>query len=549
MKTNKLKYQLYIFQLITFLLLIAFLGITYYFYQAQYKKDINTFIQNEINIYKKEIYSSIESASQKMNKQKKYFISIHEKALKKLQENPDLSLEDLKKDIKEEYLLKHINLELFLIDKSYTIYKTTYLKDLGFNLSVVTEAKQFLDQTTKDGNIYISDFLSTDALDMKYKLYSYSKLTDNNYLELGFIDNTLTNTMSSLLKLNTNKLSKISLFNVSKDDKQYYYYEMKERVDTKSKEEHYKSFVTIPINQITDDNIINSVKHQNNIHIENNNIHTIYAKIYNKNMFPVLGFDNIVLKLEIDISEKLDFLDNYKKIFIFAIFILCIIQIVLIIMTKYKFTAPIEEISLSLSSSTKVNNETLLFKNNELSEIAIKYNELYDKLNQEIELNKKLTLIDQLTNAYNRKAFDHTMIEVLSLYKRYKTPFSLIIFDIDDFKKINDSYGHIAGDKVLKKLVKLINKNIRKTDTLYRIGGEEFIIVCKNTSQDDTFKVAEKIRTEIEESLSIIENHTITASIGITGVLDGDNADSIYSRVDKNLYHSKNTGKNKITGD
>lgn len=93
-----------------------------------------------------------------------------------------------------------MNVELFLIDKSYKIYKTTYPKDLGFNLSVITEAKNYLDKTTKDGKVYISEFVSTDALDMKYKLYSYSKLKDGIYLELGFVDNTLTNTMESFKK-------------------------------------------------------------------------------------------------------------------------------------------------------------------------------------------------------------------------------------------------------------------------------------------------------------------------------------------------------------
>ncbi|MGJ0301442.1 GGDEF domain-containing protein, partial [Aliarcobacter cryaerophilus] len=159
----------------------------------------------------------------------------------------------------------------------------------------------------------------------------------------------------------------------------------------------------------------------------------------------------------------------------------------------------------------------------------------------------KLLLVDTLTNSYNRKYYVMTMNEVLSLNNRYKMPFSIILFDIDDFKKINDDYGHLVGDKVLINIVKLINEDIRKTDTLYRVGGEEFIIICKNTIKSDAIIIAEKIRKKVEESLNIIENKTITISIGVTEVISDDDENSIYKRVDDNLYMSKNSGKNRVT--
>jgi diguanylate cyclase (GGDEF)-like protein len=88
---------------------------------------------------------------------------------------------------------------------------------------------------------------------------------------------------------------------------------------------------------------------------------------------------------------------------------------------------------------------------------------------------------------------------------------------------------------------------IRKTDTLYRVGGEEFIIICKNTIKSDAIIIAEKIRKKVEESLNIIENKTITISIGVTEVISDDDENSIYKRVDDNLYMSKNSGKNRVT--
>jgi diguanylate cyclase (GGDEF)-like protein len=90
---------------------------------------------------------------------------------------------------------------------------------------------------------------------------------------------------------------------------------------------------------------------------------------------------------------------------------------------------------------------------------------------------------------------------------------------------------------------------MRNTDTLYRIGGEEFIIICKNTTEPEVIKFAEKLRIKIESSVNIIEEKTITVSIGVTEVFSNDTKDSIYKRVDDNLYHSKNNGKNKVSTD
>lgn len=549
MKITKLRHQLYIFQSVILILFLLFLGVTYNSYQEQYKKDIDTYIKNETNKYKKEILSSINSATQKLKKQKEYFTSIHKDTLNILKKDPTLDLEKLKNNIKSKYLLPHMNVELFLIDKSYKIYKTTYPKDLGFDLSIITEAKNYLDKTTKDEKIYISDFVSTDALDMKYKLYSYSKLNDGVYLELGFVDNTLTNTMESFLNINRQSKTKVRLYNVSKDDKQYYYYEMKKRDEIKSKNSYYQTIKKFPLDKATDDKIINSIKTASPTQFKKNNKHIVYTNVFNKDMFPILGFKDIVMNLEIDVSDKLKFIDNNKQFFIASLIIFLILLIILIFIIKNKFTSPIEKILKAIKSSEKIEDKIILSMDNELSEISLNYNDLYDRLNEEIKRNKQLTLIDPLTKVFNRKAYDATMEDVISVYNRYKTPFSLILFDIDNFKQINDNYGHIIGDNVLKELVDLVKLNIRDTDTLYRIGGEEFTIICKNTKKQDAITTAEKLKDIVEKSLNTINNKVITVSIGVTEVVKSDNEDSIYKRVDDHLYYSKNNGKNMVTSD
>jgi len=324
---------------------------------------------------------------------------------------------------------------------------------------------------------------------------------------------------------------------------------MNKRDSTGSKEDYYKSFKKVALNQVTKDNVINCVKQDKQIRLHNTNIYTVYAKVFDRDIFKILGFDNIVMELNIDVTDKVNFMEGYTKFFIFSLVLILILLTLLFFFVQKRFTYPTETISQSLNNSKKIDDKSIITLDNELSDIAKKYNKLFDELQEEIELNKSLTLIDPLTKAYNRKAFDTQMDKIFSLYDRYKIPFSVILIDIDDFKSVNDNYGHYVGDSTLKALVDLVILNIRKIDLLYRIGGEEFFIICENTTIRDASSLAEKLRSKIESSLTVIEEKTITVSIGVSEVVENDTRDFIYKRVDANMYFSKTSGKNRVTSD
>lgn len=154
-----------------------------------------------------------------------------------------------------------------------------------------------------------------------------------------------------------------------------------------------------------------------------------------------------------------------------------------------------------------------------------------------------LSVTDKLTGLYNRLKIDEILDSQIKTHERYKTPFSIILFDLDDFKNVNDTYGHDIGDYVLKTIAKLVRENIRKTDEIGRWGGEEFVIICPNTEIDDGFVTAEYIRKKIEENLF----HTInkqTISIGVTEYYSQNTILDIFRRVDQALYEAKRNGKN-----
>ncbi|WP_419765458.1 MAG: ABC transporter substrate-binding protein [Arcobacter sp.] len=161
---------------------------------------------------------------------------------------------------------------------------------------------------------------------------------------------------------------------------------------------------------------------------------------------------------------------------------------------------------------------------------------------------KKQAYRDELTSIYNRKAYNERIEEKFDLYNRYKSKFCLAMYDIDDFKVINDTYGHDIGDKVLVEMTKEIRDNIRKTDLIFRVGGEEFVIIFPKTLLNEAFVVTEKIR-EIVSKMNMVDNKTITISIGITEVKDSDTPTSIYERIDKLMYVSKHSGKNQTSRD
>ena len=158
---------------------------------------------------------------------------------------------------------------------------------------------------------------------------------------------------------------------------------------------------------------------------------------------------------------------------------------------------------------------------------------------------KRLSEEDYLTKLYNRRKV-HEIIETeIVRSRRYNSPFAVLLLDIDDFKKINDTFGHNAGDKVLVKFSSIIGQTIRESDISGRWGGEEFLVICPETTIDGAISLAEKLRENIDNNkLKIADN--ITASIGVAGIQHGDNVKSLIHRADKALYSAKKSGKNRV---
>lgn len=167
------------------------------------------------------------------------------------------------------------------------------------------------------------------------------------------------------------------------------------------------------------------------------------------------------------------------------------------------------------------------------------------ELENERQYYKNLAIIDPLTQIYNRIQFNRSLSEEIQKAKRYHSVFALLMFDIDHFKKINDTYGHQLGDKILIELTDVVKINIREVDIFARFGGEEFIILTPETDLDGAEVVAEKLRKEIE-AFKFSHGDQLTCSFGVSMYKKGDQPDDLIKRVDDRLYMAKNRGRNQV---
>lgn len=166
-----------------------------------------------------------------------------------------------------------------------------------------------------------------------------------------------------------------------------------------------------------------------------------------------------------------------------------------------------------------------------------------------IEEKKKLiteSLTDPLTGILNRRAILEELSQRMNHHLYDFEHLSILMLDIDFFKKINDNYGHIVGDKVLIKVSEIISQLIRGFDTVGRYGGEEFLVILPNTNSENAYKAAERIRKKIEETEFDDIEH-LTVSIGFTSYTD-ESIESLINKADQNLYEAKRNGRNKVVG-
>lgn len=158
---------------------------------------------------------------------------------------------------------------------------------------------------------------------------------------------------------------------------------------------------------------------------------------------------------------------------------------------------------------------------------------------------KRLATVDPLTAAGNRRSQNEKLDRVNAMFRRSHLPASIVILDIDHFKKVNDVHGHITGDEILVEVAELIRANTRATESLYRYGGEEFIVIAENTNLEAASKLAENLRAQVERKIFCAGIH-LTISLGVAELQPGEGRQGWLGRADAALFKAKGGGRNRV---
>lgn len=211
----------------------------------------------------------------------------------------------------------------------------------------------------------------------------------------------------------------------------------------------------------------------------------------------------------------------------------------------------IENINRTIETNRDQDIKRLKETETTIEEMGKKMNDLKNEAEETRKRSEELefeTVRDNLTGLYNRKAYNLKIKETMANMERYEVPASLLVCDLDYFKKINDTFGHHVGDLTIKKVAGILTKRLRKNDFIARYGGEEFVAILPHTHLDKAIRIAEGLQSYINASVFIFKekNVPVTISIGVSTFKKGDDAINIFERADSALYMAKDSGRNNI---
>lgn len=406
----------------------------------------------------------------------------------------------------------------------------TNLLYVNKNQNIISDLKKIVD------NVYVSNSLS-DSLDLFFSKNINFIITDIdleenkiNDLELFRVANNIPIIILTENNIDNNYLKKLINLEIqgyfSFKEKERFFKKLLNTLNKNNEENKNKKFLTL-LNTVMDS--------QKDIIFSIDNEDILYANKKFYEFFQINSISNFHKKyvslqsliLQNDLSDiyldkSLTTLEFIEHIYLFK---------------EDKRTIALKdnekgEIKIFMIKISFIKEGYRLFNLVDITNIAKKHSILEEKAN-----------IDSLTGIYNRHKFNEI---TTNIEKENIKDYSIILIDIDYFKKINDTLGHDVGDKTLKELAIILKSLIRKSDTLARWGGEEFIIVSQNTTYENTLSFAERIRITISKHMFSIQN--ITISVGVSHSSFGKNIDDIRNQADKSLYVAKNNGRNKTVG-
>ncbi len=442
--------------------------------------------------------------------------------------------------------------EVYIINDSKVIEQSTSLADIGLDYSDYPYFSKELDQLRKGGieHKITAPLFDESALDMSQ--YYVARGAGNIWIMIGFVlpfDEYVNHRVERLNALFPS-LKDLDLFILTYD----YIQHINTVKEHKNIDELYKKnsqYISTIMNDLSlhpsdERTAVQSVAESFSINDiitlpDNDRQQTVVYALTTSSTEDDSDDFMLISKMTFDqayFAADYDELKNMLKLFIFLVFLFMVAGFYLIhIAIIQKITMIVQQ----MQRDDEIEVEGFLFK--ELTFFISRYNRFLSNWKEQVRTLNNITMQDELTKCANRRYFNQKMKSQIDLYERYAQEFSLIMFDIDDFKAVNDVYGHTMGDHVLKKMAHDVQQQLRVSDELCRIGGEEFAIILPETNRESALFVAEKIRKRIEHQV-YIDNRKVTISLGVECYSSKFDFNSFYAAVDAFLYTSKSSGKN-----
>ncbi len=491
----KIGTKLYLYQIFFSLVVFAFLFYLYKSYEKQYISDIDRYVESVTTQEEKNTLLRLELIDYILNTKEQLFYSINLEAKKRLLNNPDISLMRLKKELIQKFKLKDTKIELYMVNKDYIIYDTTFAKDLGFDLSTVYDSEIYINKCNEDNGIHFTKTIALDSMDKKYKKYTFTKIKKDTYLEMGFIDES----MHDFISKNIQRSGFTNIYRVITFHDTQYFININTKNKLDSKQNFFANMKKFKLNELTDNSIINATRIDKIIKVQNKNTLSIYKLLLSYKNIPSLRDADIVMQVDVDISDKLETLDKFKNVFLYISILIFFFLLFIFFWLKRNFAKPIETIATSISNSDEVKDTSLLNNESEFGVIAKEYNSLFKSLNKEVLYNK--VLLDE-----NRRFIADTVHQI-------RTPLSIIMMNSDLIKMIQK-------DEAASEFIDQINASINMLsnsyeDLAYIISHETIEYKASNISMSNILKERVSFFSTIskvneKEIVSLIEDNITT---------------------------------------
>lgn len=436
-----------------------------------------------------------------------------------------------------------IPVDLYLISPEKQVLRTTYPpdQDLDFTHPALLDGRTLIRRAHEQEDIVVGAPV-LEVVAREFRIYSYSPLGETDYtLELGFVPPDLNRYFDDMEE----QLSERELFDVrlhylmwddwvlslhpdrrEAEDKQALLQAHYDRQEAKLRYARKAGEAREPVRA------------------EDQGTPTYFLHLMEVPAEGALDLD-VLAEVVVDTDMVARIRDGLVTAALVTLAVLALAGVALFVLIRQALARPLYDVARSMERwepSTLHGGGRAI---RELQVLASHYNGMLDRTRTTIEGLGREAHTDALTGLANRAQLETELAVEVRRSTRYGTGLSLVFLDIDHFKEINDLHGHLTGDQILRGIADLVAGRTRSADTVGRWGGEEFLIICRETSRADAVAVATSLRLAIAEA-EFVEGLRCTASFGVAGYRAGDAAETLFARCDRALYRAKKRGRNRV---